>query len=215
MSFLDQLNLRPQEKRLVAVAGAVVVLVISLLFVWPKIGEHRRSLDALDKSRRTLASQQKEIARVPEFNARLAELEGQGSAVLLEEQALQLLRTVQERAREFGVPITSTRAGTPGVTTTSTNTFFDEQTVIIGVNTKEKELVDFLHALGTGNSMIRVRDMDLRPDPPRYRLTGSITLVASYQKKPRAAPPAPRPAAVPVAAPAATPVRTNTPPRTP
>lgn len=208
MSFLDQLNLRPQEKRLVVGALAVVVLVLSLLFVWPKTGEWRKAQDALEKSRRSFKNQQAEIARIPEFEARLAELEGQGSAVLQEEQALQLMRSVQVKAQEHQVTITSTRSGVAG-TGTSTNVFFDEQTVIIGVYTGEKELVDFLHALGSGNSMIRVRDMDLRPDPPRYRLNGSVTLVASYQKKPKVAPkPAPAPALA--VAPS-----TNSPARTP
>lgn len=197
MSFLDQFNLRPQEKRLAVGALAVALVIVSALFVWPRAGDWRKALDALEKSRKTLQTYQAEIARIPGYQARLAELEGQGSAVLQEEQALQLLRTVQAQAQQQAVPITSTRAGPPGVTT-STNTFFDEQTVIIGVNSGEKELVGFLHALGSGNSMIRVRDMDLRPDPPRYRLIGSITLVASYQKKPKTTPrPAPALAATP------------------
>jgi Tfp pilus assembly protein PilO len=194
MSFLDQLNLKPYEKRLVAGALAVVVLVLSFFFVWPKSGEWRKAQDTLEKSRRAFKNQQADIARIPEFEGRLTELEGQGSAVLQEEQALQLMRTVQEKAQQHSVVITSTRSGAAG-TTTTTNAFFDEQTVIIGVTTGEKELVNFLHGLGTSNSMIRVRDMDLRPDPPRYRLNGSITLVASYQKKPKVArTPAPKPA---------------------
>lgn len=210
MSFLDQLNLRPQEKRLAVGALAVALLILSALFVWPRAGDWRKALEALEKSRKTLQTYQAEIARIPGYEARLAELEGQGSAVLQEEQALQLLRTIQVQAQQHAVPITSTRAGTPGVTT-STNTFFDEQTVIIGVNSGEKELVSFLYALGSGNSMIRVRDMDLRPDPPRYRLNGSITLVASYQKKPKTTP---RPSPTLAAAPAAV-ATTNSSPKTP
>jgi Tfp pilus assembly protein PilO len=214
MSFLDQLNLRPQEKRLVVGALAVVVLVLSVFFIWPKTGEWRKAQDALEKSRKTLKTQQTEIARIPEFETRLTELEGQGSAVLQEEQALQLMRSVQEKAQEHQVTITSTRSGIAGGTT-STNAFFDEQTVIVGVSTGERELVNFLHALGTGTSMIRVRDMDLRPDVPRYRLNGSITLVASYQKKPKVAPkPAPKPTVSPAPASPATSV-TNVPARTP
>ena len=189
MSFLESLNLRPQEKRLLVVGLALAVVVLSALFVWPRLGEWRKAREALEKSRKTLQSYEAEIARIPTYEARLAELEGQGSAVLQEEQALQLLRTVQLQAQQHNVAITSTRAGLQGQTT-STNAFFDEQTVQIGVNTGEKELVQFLHALGSGGSLIRVRDMDLRPDPPRYRLNGTITLVASYQKKPKTTRPA-------------------------
>lgn len=207
MSLLDSLNLRPQEKRLVVASLAAGVLVLSALFIWPRLDDWRKAREALEKARKTLQTYEAEIARIPEYEARLAALEGQGSAVLQEEQALQLLRTVQLQAQQHQVIITSTRAGAPGQTT-STNAFFDEQTVQIGVSTGEKELVHFLHALGSGGSMIRVRDMDLRPDPPRYRLNGSITLVASYQKKPKVVRPAL--AAAPATAPA-----TNSTPRKP
>jgi len=40
--------------------------------------------------------------------------------------------------------------------------------------------------------MIRVRDLSLRPDPPRQQLVANVKLVASYQKKSTA-----RPAAAP------------------
>lgn len=182
MSFLDQLNLRPQEKRILAAVLVVAVVLVSIFFVWPKLEERPKAVQALDASRKKFRSYEAELARVPEYQARLRELEGQGSAVLREEQALQLMRTVQTQAGQHGVSITSTRVGAAGPSTTSTNAFFDEQTMIFGVNTGEQELVAFLYALGSGDSMIRVRDMDLRPDPPRYKLNGSITLVASYQK---------------------------------
>ena len=64
----------------------------------------------------------------------------------------------------------------------------------------EKPLVDFLYNLGSGNSLIRVRGLSLRPDPPRQLLAANITLIASYQKKPvarRAASPATAAAAAP------------------
>ena len=44
--------------------------------------------------------------------------------------------------------------------------------------------MDFLYSLGSGNSLIRVRDLTLRPDPPRQQLSGTVKLVASYQKNP-------------------------------
>lgn len=204
-SFLDKLNLRPQERRIAMAVMVGVVLLLSALFVWPKLGQWQIAKDALAKSRKTLVAYQTEIARIPTYETRLRELEGQGSAVLPEEQALQLMSTVQRQAQKDHLLITSTRAGTPTPSSgANTNSFFDEQTVLIGVNTGEKELVGFLYSLGSGGSMIRVRDMDLRPDPPRYRLNGSITLVASYQKKPKVAP---RPASPPKP----TTVRTNPP----
>ncbi len=206
-SFLDNLNLRPQEKRIAMAVTVGVVLLLSALFVWPKLGDGQKARDALAKSHKTLAAYQAEIARIPSYENRLRDLEGQGSAVLPEEQALQLFSTVQRQAQKAHVPITSTRAGSPSPSSGSnTNSFFDEQTVLIGVNTGESDLVDFLYSLGSGSSMIRVRDMDLRPDPPRYRLNGSVTLVASYQKKPKVLPrppAAPKPAIVRTNPPAA------------
>ena len=44
--------------------------------------------------------------------------------------------------------------------------------------------MDFLYSLGSGNSLIRVRDLTMRPDAPRQQLSGTVKLVASYQKNP-------------------------------
>ena len=44
--------------------------------------------------------------------------------------------------------------------------------------------MDFLYKLGSGASMIRVRDLELQPDSPHYHLSANIRLVASYQKNP-------------------------------
>ena len=85
--------------------------------------------------------------------------------------------------------ITGTRTQPPAATGGSTNQFFDEQSVALDTTTGDKELVAFLLALGAGDSMIRVRDLDLRTDPQLYKLLGKLTLVASYQKKPKIAPP--------------------------
>jgi hypothetical protein len=62
-----------------------------------------------------------------------------------------------------------------------------EQVQNITVLATEEQLVDFLYKLGTGASMIRVRDLELQPDQPRQRLVANIKLVASYQKNPPAA----------------------------
>lgn len=189
--FLNKLNLTTQERRILVVFVAIAFVVLNAVFVWPHFGDLAKVQQQLNAARKTLDTYKKEIARVPAYRARLEELEKQGEAVLAAEQALQLTRTVQSQAQLNNVIITGTRP----VTSTSTNQFFDEQALSIDVTATDKELVDFLVALGSGNSMIRVRDMDLRPDPAQYKLLGKITLVASYQKKPKAAatpPPAPR-----------------------
>jgi hypothetical protein len=51
--------------------------------------------------------------------------------------------------------------------------------------------VNFLYALGSSDSMIRVRDLSrLRVDNSGQNLSASVTFVASFQKKPKAAAPA-------------------------
>ncbi len=189
--FVARLNLRPQERRILVVVTTIVLVVLNAIFVWPHFKDWRRVETELAKTRQILKSYRDEVARIPDYTARLDRLEGQGSAVLPADQALQLQRAVQNQATASGVAITSTRT-VPNVAS-STNAYFDEQTVVIGVNTGDKELVDFLVALGSGNSMIRAKDLDLRPDPSQLKLNGNITLVASYQKKPK--PPAPPPGA--------------------
>lgn len=188
-SFFDKLNLTPQERRVVVLVVTVLLVVVNAVLVWPHFQDWPKLRADLDKSAKTRGDYEAEIARTPDYQTKLSKLEGQGSAVLPADQAIQLTRTVQNQALQSGVLITQTRVSGP--TGVSTNTFFDEQTLSVTVSTGEKELVDFLYALGTGGSMIRVRDMDLHPDAQQYRLNGNITLVASYQKRAKA--PAPEP----------------------
>jgi hypothetical protein len=68
------------------------------------------------------------------------------------------------------------------VTQRTNNQFFLEQSQTVTTTAKEQELVDFLYNLGSSNSLIRVRDLGLRPDQPRQQLNANIKLVASYQK---------------------------------
>ncbi|MBU6399718.1 MAG: hypothetical protein KGS61_05320 [Verrucomicrobia bacterium] len=180
---LTRLNLRPEERRLVVVVGVVVFGVLNLWLVWPHFRDWARLQAALDKSRATLLSYQKEVGNIPKYQEKLKYLESQGSAVLPAEQALQLARTVRDQAAQSGVMIVQT---TPlPHTGVNTNQFFEEQAIRISVNSNETNLVNFLYAIGSGNSMIRVRDLDLRPDPGsgRTRLVGGMTLVASYQRQ--------------------------------
>lgn len=187
-SFFSKLNLRPQEQRIVVIFITVVLIIINALFVWPRFKDWAKLQAAIERSRATLKVHEDEIAKTPQWQAQLRRLEGQGSAVLPAEQALDLTRTVQSQAQQTGIAVTGTHPAPS--TGSSTNQFFDEQLVSLDISGTDSELVSFLVALGSGNSMIRVRDMDLRPDPPQYRLVGKVTLVASYQKKPKTAVPA-------------------------
>jgi hypothetical protein len=79
-----------------------------------------------------------------------------------------------------------------------------EQIQTLTVQSGEKPLVDFLYSLGSGESLVRVRDLSVRPDQPRQQLAASVTLIASYQKNAKAAP-APATATTPKSASAVTP----------
>jgi hypothetical protein len=224
-SFFDKLNLRPQERRLVVIVGIVIFIVLNFLFVVPMFGEYAKTMKSMKDTRRTLARYDEEIKRGPRYKVQLEHLESTGSFVAQEEQASQLMRDVTTQAAISQVTVLRwdpTQRGSSG----KTNAFFEEQTLGITVNTGEKELIDFLYSLGSGNSLIRVRSMILNPEPSHFKLQGNLTLVESFQRKPppsraaTAAPPAPAKAGTAPApaktAPTPTPVtKTNNAPANP
>lgn len=175
---LDRLNLRPFEKRLVVVVAVVFFLVLNAWLVVPHFSDlsqvKRQRAEALDKIKRW----QVEINQEPVYKRQVKELESEGGqAVPTEDQQNQFSRAIQMQQAQSGVNITSTSRQT-----VRTNQFFLELAQQISVQSGEAQLVDFLFNLGSGNSLIRVRDLSLRPDPPRQSLSGNVKLVASYQK---------------------------------
>jgi Tfp pilus assembly protein PilO len=203
-SYLDKLNLRPGERRLVVGIVVVIFIVLNVLLVWPHFSDWAKVRNDLAKAQSNLVVYNKKIAQAKGpngFEGQLKKLEGEGEAVVAEEQEIQLIRTVQSKVAENKVTVTDYGKVAKSNNTQNTNEFFEEQSLPITVNAGEKELVDFLLNVGSGSSMIRVRDLDLRPvDQNRYRLQGRITLSANYQKKVAAKPAAPatgtKPAAI-------------------
>ena len=189
---LDRLNLRPFEKRLVVVVAAVLFVVLNAWFVFPHFSDlaqaQERRADAIKKIERW----QVEINQEPGYRKQIRELESEGQAVPAEEQQNQFSRAIQMQQAQSGVNITSTSKQL-----VSTNLFFLRLTEQISVESGEAQLVDFLYNLGAGTSQIRVRDLLLRPNAPRQALSGTVKLLASYQKNPpkKAAPAATAPAA--------------------
>jgi hypothetical protein len=176
-SYLDRLNLRPFEKRLVVGVGAVLFVVLNAWFVVPHFSDlgqaKKRRADALEQMKRW----QVEIDQKAKYQAGISKLIKEGQEVQAEDQVNQFARAIQEQQARSGVGI-----GTFGRTTTKTNQFFLELTQPVSVQSGEAQLVDFLYSLGSGNSLIRVSELTLRPDPPRQQLSGTVKLVASYQK---------------------------------
>lgn len=189
MSVFDKLNLRPFERRLVVVVGIALFVAVQFFYIWPHFGDVGKLNGRRAMALKTLKEQQATIAETNRISTELAKLAGQGLDVPLGDQVVQLMRTVQTEASKAGVNIQNTSKPL-----TRTNEFFLEQSQQISTLSDESALLGFLYNLGSGSSLIRVRDLTVRPDQSRTRLTASIKLVASYQKSGRPAP-APRNAA--------------------
>jgi hypothetical protein len=186
-SYLARLN--PSERRFVVGVGLLFFLVINIFWVWPHFSDWGNLRGRLDKARTKLGRYEAAIQSKPKVEADIKKLASEGSYVPPEDQSIQFLRTIQAQAAQSGVGFQgSSRAFT------STNQFFLEQAQTINVIAEENQLVDFLYNLGSGNSLIRAREISIRPDPSHQRLNANITLVASYQKSAKAPTPAAKPA---------------------
>jgi Tfp pilus assembly protein PilO len=176
---LDRLNLRPFEKRLVVVVAAVLFVVLNAWFVFPHFSDladaKKERAEALEK----IGRWQVEINQEPSYRKQIKELESEGQAVPAEDQQNQFSQAIVGQQARSGVNITSTSKQV-----VSTNQFFLKLTEQVSVESGELQLVDFLYNLGSGSSQIRVRDLALHPNPPRQALSGTVKLVASYQKNP-------------------------------
>lgn len=187
-TYLSKLN--PTERRFVVGVGLVFFIVLNLFLVWPHFSDWGMLKNRLNSARLKLANYEAVIAQTERLKPDLARMESEGATVPAEDQAIEFMRTITSQAGQNGVGITSF-----GHQTTRTNQFFSEQSQTISTISGEKQLVDFLSNLGSGNSLIRVRAISVHPDPSRQQLNANITLVASYQKNPQARSPAPRPRA--------------------
>jgi Tfp pilus assembly protein PilO len=177
-SLFDKMNLRPFERRLIAVVGIALFIAAQVLFVWPHFGDVKKMGVRRQTAEDTLKLYNDELAQAGKFKTEVAKLESEGLAVPPEDQATELLRAIQTQASQWGV--TPQNISKP---MTRTNQFFLEQSVQVTTVSTEDQLVNFLYNLGAGNSLIRVRDLTLRPDSTRLKLSATIKLVASYQKK--------------------------------
>ena len=204
-SYFDKLNLRPQERRLVVGILVVIFVLLNVVFVWPRFADWNRVKEDLAKNQRNFEIYSGKIAKVEGpagFKTKLKVLEGEDAQnIISDEQEIQLERTVKTQVQASKIMVNSYSPISRSSNLQNTNEFFEEQSIKINVNTGEEELVAFLLNIGSGASMIRVRDLNLKPaDQNRYRLQGTITLSANSQKKAAAKPAV---AAAKIAAPAA------------
>jgi len=177
-------SLRPFEKRVVVGVATGLFVLFNIWFVFPHFGDWDKMKYRLSTAERTLTVREAEIKQMPYFDRELKKLEKEGLDVPAEEQALQFSRTVSDEEARSGVTSLSV-----GRIQTRTNQFFLEQSQTRNVQGGEQQIVDFLYNLGSGNSLIRVRDLSLHPDPQtRQQLAANIKLIASYQKNPTSKP---------------------------
>ncbi|HEY5909401.1 MAG TPA: hypothetical protein VJA21_02225 [Verrucomicrobiae bacterium] len=195
-------NLRPFEKRVVVAVAALFFVVLNFLFVFPYFSEWSKVDDRMFQARRKLRMYSEEVSKTNTYWIKVREMEKAGLEVPPEDQVRHFANTIDSQAGKSGVNMTS-----GGRTTTSTNQFFIELSRSIGALSPEQPLVDFLYNLGSGNSLIRVRDLNLRPDPARQQIVATVTLVASYQKKVAAKPPVAGPASRSLGSQPATPTK--------
>jgi type II secretory pathway component PulM len=180
--YLSQL--RPMERRLVVGVGVVLLVVLNWMFIWPHFSDFGSYRDRLGGAEVKLRNYRTAVAQIPELQKQLKVYESEGEFVAPEDQGVNSMRTIQQQAAQSGVALQNASRSM----TKTNDVFFVEQIQNINVLAPEENLVDFLYKLGSGSSMIRVRDLSLQPDPPHQRLVADIRLVASYQKNPTTAP---------------------------
>jgi hypothetical protein len=196
-NFLDQLNLTPQERRIVVAIGLVVIVVLNLLFVWPHFGEWKRIRDELQTMRNNMEIYNRQIvldtSPTNGLQKQLAKLVRQEGTGVMDKQ-VQLQSTIMTQARKTGVNVVNYN---PGGAHPQTNEFFEEETIKINIDSQEPQLISFLYNIGGDPAMIRVSELELTPqDQNRYRLRGAITLTANYARRAPAPASAAKPAVV-------------------
>src|SRR5262245_35566367 len=170
-------NLRPFEKRVLVGVATMLFAIFNLWFVLPHFSDLGKMRQRLKDAQNTLEVRKGAIAQIPTIQTQVNKLQREGQDVPAEEQALQFARLITDHEMRSGV---TPQGG--GKIFTQTNVYFLAQSTTVNVEGNEQQLIDFLFNLGSGDSMIRVRDMNLHPDAPRQKLAANVKLVESYQK---------------------------------
>jgi Tfp pilus assembly protein PilO len=171
-------QLRPMERRLVVGVLVVLLIVLNAVFIWPHFSDWDKLHGRLDQAHDKLKLYQTAVTQIPSLKADLSKYESQGESVAPEDQGMNFMRAIQTQSTQSGVQLLNTSRQL----TRTSDAFFVEQVQNINVLATEEQLVDFLYKLGSGVSMIRVRDLTLQPDLPHQKLIADIRLVASYKK---------------------------------
>lgn len=194
-SWFNSLNLKPQERRLVIGVLIGAFILVNVWFVWPHFGDWAKNAKNAEDTELKVKRYQTEVNNISRYRTLIRELEQDGGATIAAaEQAVQFQKTIQEIANRSGVSINrydpaNPRRGALGVSTgaanSPTNSFFEESGLSVQMQqVDEEDLVLFLYNLGSGNSNIRVKELELNPHNTGTRLVCKALLIASYQKAP-------------------------------
>lgn len=176
-------QLKPLERRWAVGAGVLVFIMLNYFFIWPHRHDWARDDARAQKADKKISEYNAVIAKKAVYLSMLRKLQADGSDIPSEDQAIDFVRFYSGLLLANHVLLQN--GGT--LSTRTNNPFFIEQQLGIRVQADETNLVNFLYNLGAGNSMVRVKSMDLRPTPDKHELSAGITMVASYLKKSTAA----------------------------
>ena len=179
--FFSRLN--PTERRFVVGVAVLFFLVGNVVWVWPHFGDWSLTRQRMNDSSQRLAQFVEGTNQIPALDNEIKKFERQGVSVPPADQAVHFVRLIQNQAAQSGViPLSMNNQRE----STTNNPFFVEQAETITLQSTEKQLVNFLYNLGSGDSLIRVRVLSVQPDQSHTLLSTRATLVASYQKAPPA-----------------------------
>jgi len=185
--FFARLN--PSERRFVVGVAVVFFLVANMVWVWPHYHDWSQTRKRMNNASDLVSKFENTISNSTGLDKEIAKF-GSGSTVPPQERSVDFLRLIQNQSVKSGVQILTSYGARQ-----NTNQFFVEQNQTLTLQSPERQLVDFLYSIGSGDSLIRVRDLSVQPDAPHQQLISRATLVASYQKNLAAKPAAPKNAA--------------------
>ena len=175
-SIFDKYNMSAGERRIVMFVLVVLIGVLAWM-AFDMIPKPEQTNVKINKINRDLKSWIAERNKVGLYKEQINKLEGMSSAVVQEEQEVDMSRAINKLEASSGINVSR-----QGRVNTETNNFFIEKSMRIDFSGKESQIVDFLWKLGESDSLVRVSEMRVRPDKNHYKLEGWMELTASYQK---------------------------------
>lgn len=180
--IFDKLGLQPAERRLLVGVGVVLFLVFNIYFIWPHFNEWGQLKGDIATLQMTRTAYEQERDNLPGYQEKEAELRGRSPAVPASGIGSQLVKEVQNQAKRLGKQFAYIKQIDGAQNERSQ--FFEEKIVNVRFTSwTDTNVLQLLISLGEGSSVIRIRDLSIKPDPSRLKLTGNATMIASYQKE--------------------------------